>query len=127
MRKKRYLKKIENFEKEKEYIQQHEIEDDTTERAILYSFQVSVEITTDIVAMKVKDIGRVVEDDYSNIEKLVEEGIINQKEADLLKRFNGVRNAVVHKYDKLDIEIIKNALDSLDELSEIVYKIAEQT
>jgi len=127
MRKKRYLKKIENFEKEKEYIQQHEIEDDTTERAILYSFQVSVEITTDIVAMKVKDIGRVVEDDYSNIEKLVEEGIIDQKEADLLKRFNGVRNAVVHKYDKLDIEIIKNALDSLDELSEIVYKIAEQT
>ncbi|MGM0405047.1 MAG: HepT-like ribonuclease domain-containing protein, partial [Thermoplasmatota archaeon] len=50
-----------------------------------------------------------------------------QKEADLLKRFNGVRNAVVHKYDKLDIEIIKNALDKLDELSEIVYKIAEQS
>ena len=113
MRKKRYLKKIEKFEKEKEYIQQHEIEDDTTERAILYSFQVSVEITTDIIAMKVKDIGRVVEDDYSNIEKLLEEGIINQKEANLLKRFNGVRNAVVHKYDKLD------------ELSEIVYKMAE--
>ena len=63
--------------------------------------------------MKVKDIGRVVEDDYANIEKLLEEGIINQKEADLLKRFNGVRNAVVHKYDKLD------------ELSEIVYKMAE--
>ena len=77
--------------------------------------------------MKVKDIGRVVEDDYANIEKLVEEGIINQKEADLLKRFNGVRNAVVHKYDKLDIELIKKALDKLDELSKIVYKIAEQT
>jgi len=127
MRKKRYLKKIEKFETEKEYIQQHEIEDDTTERAILYSFQVSVEITTDIIAMKVKDIGRVVEDDYANIEKLLEEGIINQKEADLLKRFNGVRNAVVHKYDKLDIELIKKALDKLDELSKIVYKIAEQT
>jgi len=56
MRKKRYLKKIEKFETEKEYIQQHEIEDDTTERAILYSFQVSVEIITDIIAMKVKRI-----------------------------------------------------------------------
>ncbi|MFW6305350.1 MAG: DUF86 domain-containing protein [Candidatus Saliniplasma sp.] len=125
MRKERYLKKIEKLEKEKEYIQKHEIEDDTTERAVLYSFQVSIEITTDIIAMKVKDIGRVVEDDYSNIEKLVDEGIINQKEADLLKRFNGVRNAVVHKYDKLDIGIIKKASDKLDELSNIVYKIAE--
>jgi len=125
MRKEKYLKKIENFEKEKEYIQQHDIEDDTTERAILYSLQVCVETTTDIIAMKVKDIGLVVEDDYSNIEKLVEEGIINEEDADLLKRFNGIRNAVVHKYDKLDIDMVKKALDNIEDLSEIVYQIAE--
>ncbi len=125
MRKERYLKKIENFDKEKEYIQQHDIEDATTERAILYSLQVCVETTTDIIAMKVKDIGLVVEDDYSNIEKLVEEGIINEEDADLLKRFNGIRNAVAHKYDKLDIDLVKKALDNIDDLSEIVYQIAE--
>ncbi len=125
MRKERYLKKIENFEKEKEYIQQHEIEDDTTERAILYSLQVCVETTTDIIAMKVKDIGLVVEDDYSNIEKLGDEGIINEEDGDLLKRFNGIRNAVVHKYGKLDIDMVKKALDNIEDLSEIVYQIAE--
>jgi len=125
MRKERYLKKIEKFEKEKEYIQQHEIEDDTTERAILYSLQVCVEITTDIIAMKVKDVGLIVEDDYSNIEKLVEEGIIKEKDADLLKRFNGIRNAVVHKYDKLDLDMVKKASDNIEDLSEIVYLIAE--
>ena len=126
MRRERYLKKIEKFEKEKEYIQQHKIEDDTTERAILYSLQVCVEITTDIIAMKVKDVGLIVEDDYSNIETLVEEGIINEEDADLLKRFNGIRNAVVHKYDKLDIDMVKKALDNIEDLSEIVYQIAEQ-
>ncbi len=125
MRKKRYQKKIENFEKEKEYIQQHKIEDDTTERAILYSLQVCVETTTDIIAMKVKDIGLVVEDDYSNIEKLVDEGIINEENADVLKRFNGIQNAVVHKYDKLDIEMVKKASNNIEDLSEIVYQIAE--
>ncbi|MEF8874963.1 MAG: DUF86 domain-containing protein [Candidatus Thermoplasmatota archaeon] len=125
MTKERYIKKIENFEKEKEYIKQHEIKDDTTERAVLYSLQVCVEVTTDIIAMKVKDIGLVVEDDYSNIEKLMDQGIITEEEANLLRRFNGVRNAVVHKYDKLDIDIIKKALDKIDELSDIVYKIAK--
>ncbi|MFP3872073.1 MAG: HepT-like ribonuclease domain-containing protein [Candidatus Aenigmatarchaeota archaeon] len=67
MTKERYIKKIENFEKEKEYIKQHEIKDDTTERAVLYSLQVCVEITTDIVAMKVKDIGLVREEGVRTI------------------------------------------------------------
>ena len=75
--------------------------------------------------MKVKDIGLVVEDDYSNIEKLGDEGIINEEDGDLLKRFNGIRNAVVHKYGKLDIDMVKKALDNIEDLSEIVYQIAE--
>ncbi|MFW5952934.1 MAG: HepT-like ribonuclease domain-containing protein [Candidatus Natronoplasma sp.] len=61
-----------------------------------------------MIAMKVKHMDLVVEDDYSNIEKLVDEGIIDEEEANLSRRFNGVRNAVVHEYDKSDIEIRKS-------------------
>lgn len=42
MRKQRYLEKIENLEKQIEFIESHKIEDEVTERALLYSFQVSV-------------------------------------------------------------------------------------
>ena len=45
-------------------------------RAILYSMLTAVEAVMDIVAMLVKDVGLEVEDDYTNISKLLEEGII---------------------------------------------------
>lgn len=125
MKKERYLNKIETFEKEKEFIEDHNIDDDINERAVLYSLQVCVEVSMDIVAMKTKDSGLLVQDDYSNIEKLVDEDIISEEEGETLKQFNGIRNAVVHKYDKLDMKIIEQAVDKIDELSEVVYKITE--
>ncbi len=124
-KKQRYLKKIETFEKEKEYIKEHTIEDDTSKRALLYSLQICVEVATDCVAMKVKDVGLVVEDDYTNIEKLVKEGVIKEGEGSVLKQFNGIRNAVVNKYDYLNLDIIKEALSQIDGLSEAFYKVVE--
>jgi len=79
----------------------------------------------DIAAMKIKDSGVVVEDDYSNIEKLIENRIIEPEEGDLLKKFNGIRNAIAHKYDKLDMDIIEEALRKIDEFSDVVLKISE--
>ncbi len=125
MKKGRYLNKIESFEKEKAFIEDHNIDDNITERAVLYSLQVCVEVSMDLVAMKTKDSGLLVEDDYSNIERLVDEDIINEEEGDTLKQFNGIRNAVVHKYDKLDMKIIKQAVGKIDELSEVIYKVCE--
>ncbi len=63
----RYLKKIEILERESEFITNHKITDEVTERAALYSLQICIESGMDIIAMKVKDIGLVVEDDYTNI------------------------------------------------------------
>ncbi|MDI6654471.1 MAG: DUF86 domain-containing protein, partial [Candidatus Hydrothermarchaeota archaeon] len=48
----RYLKKLETFEKEKEFIKSHKIVDDVTQRAMLYSLQICVETAMDIAAMK---------------------------------------------------------------------------
>ena len=74
--------------------------------------------------MKVKDSGLVVEDDYTNIEKLIQENIISLQEGELLKEFNGMRNAIVHKYHKLDRAMIKDSLDRVAEFVEVIIKIA---
>jgi uncharacterized protein YutE (UPF0331/DUF86 family) len=121
----RYLKKIEILERELEYINSHTITDEVTERAALYSLQTCIESGMDIIAMKVKDLGLVVEDDYTNIEKLIQEKIIASEEGELLKEFNGIRNAIVHKYNRLDMDIIKEALDRIAEFADVLIKIAE--
>ncbi|MEA1944672.1 MAG: HepT-like ribonuclease domain-containing protein [Euryarchaeota archaeon] len=64
------MEKLELFEEELDFIESHDICDDVTERALLHSLQTCVEISMDIVAMLTKDAGLVVEDDYTNIEKL---------------------------------------------------------
>ena len=105
-RKKRYLEKLEKFEEEYYFIKEHEIVDEVTKRALLYSLQVCVDVAMDVVAMVVKDIGLNVEDDYTNIEKLLNHEVITKDEASLLKQYNGLRNAIVHKYDKLNLEVV---------------------
>ena len=121
----RHLKKIEILERELEYIYSHEITGEVTERAALYSLQICIESGMDIIAMKVKDIGLVVEDDYTNIGKLIQENVIGLKEGELLKEFNGIRNAIVHKYNRLDLDMIKEALERIAEFAEVIFKIAE--
>lgn len=120
----RYLKKLEIFEDEREFIESHKISDDVTKRTMLYSLQVCVGTAMDIAAMKIKDSGMVVEDDYSNIGKLVENEIITLGEGETLKKFNGMKNAIVHKYDRLDLKIIEAAFSKIDEFSEVVLKIS---
>ena len=121
----RYLKKIEILERELEYIYSHEITGEVTERAALYSLQICIESGMDIIAMKVKDIGLVVADDYTNIEKLIQENVIALKGGELLKEFKGIRNAIVHKYNRLDLAIIKEARERIAEFAEVIFKIAE--
>ncbi|MCX9082385.1 MAG: DUF86 domain-containing protein [Candidatus Methanoperedens sp.] len=121
----RYLTKVERFIKEEEFIMTHTLENEVTERALLYSLQVSVEISMDIIAMKIRDMGLKVDDDATNIEKITGKGIISQEEAAFLREMNGVRNFVVHRYDRLDMNMVKEAISRIDELKGIVIKVAE--
>ena len=123
MRKERYLEKLELFEGELEFIASHDICDDVTERALLHSLQTCVEISMDIAAMLTKDAGLVVEDDYTNIEKLSREGIIGTKEEGTLKGYNGLRNSIVHRYGLLDMGRVVEALDEIDGLYQIAAKL----
>jgi len=92
----------------------------------LYSLQLCVDIAMDIVAMLVKDLGMTVEDDYTNIERLRKEGIISEADANLLRTYNGLRNAIVHKYDRLNPDIVNEGLRRIDELYEVVLKLVEK-
>ena len=121
----RYLTKVERFIKEEEFILTHIIENDVTERALLYSLQVSIEISMDIVAMKIRDMGLKVDDDATNIDKIQDHRIITQGEGDFLKEINGVRNFIVHRYNQVDMNIINEALSKISGLKAIMLKVAD--
>lgn len=121
----RYLSKVERFINEEEFISSHTIENEVSERALLYSLQVAVEISMDIVAMKVRDMGLKVEDDATNIEKITDKGIISQSEADFLRQMNGVRNFIVHRYDRIDLDIVNEAMSRINVLKGLIIKVAE--
>ncbi len=95
-------------------------------RAILYSMLTAVEAVMDIVAMLVKDIGLEVGDDYTNISKLLEEGIIREEEAELLRKFNGLRNAIAHHYNHLDLAKVAEAVGNTEKLYNVAVKLVKK-
>ena len=121
----RYFKKLEKFEEEYEIIQKYDITDEITKRALMYSLQICIEVVMDVVAMTVKDIGAIVEDDYSNIQTLTDKKLLSKEDASLLKLYNGLRNAIVHKYDNINLNIVKEGLDRIGEVYEIIIKLIE--
>ncbi len=51
--------------------------------------------------------------------------MLEEKEAEILRKYNGIRNIIVHKYNKIEISIIKEALERISELLSLVLKIVE--
>lgn len=60
--------------------------------------------------MVVKDTGELVEDDYSNIDKLEEREILNEEQEGLMKEANGLRNRLVHEYNGLERKTAINSI-----------------
>lgn len=90
--------------------------------SLLYRLHTSIDAVMDLVAMLVKDLGKEIKDDYSNITALGELGVINDALAEGLKRLNGLRNVIVHKYNKIDYNLIK---ESLDKTLNIIFDFIE--
>ncbi|WP_297497216.1 HepT-like ribonuclease domain-containing protein [Thermococcus sp.] len=84
-----------------------------------------MDVAMDIVVMLTKDLGITVEDDYTNITRLEEKGVLSENDASLLRAYNGLRNAIVHRYDKFDLRSVKESLDRIDELYGVVLKLVE--
>jgi len=77
----------------------------------------------DTSAMLVKDLGRRAEDDYGNIETLQEISILEEKLAERLKMCNGLRNWLVHRYNRVDRQL---ALNSVEDVKKILIEFINE-
>ncbi|MGQ9722955.1 MAG: type VII toxin-antitoxin system HepT family RNase toxin [Candidatus Jordarchaeum sp.] len=111
-RKESYLRKIqsiqENIKSVKEWLVETTLEkflgDKKTRLAVFKAFQEVVETCMDLAAMLVRDRGVPPKDDYTNLETLREEKVISDKMEDILAEANGLRNWIIHRYNKLEEE-----------------------
>jgi uncharacterized protein YutE (UPF0331/DUF86 family) len=119
--KKRFPQKLEALEDRLTFIEDNFPETDELKenrilkKALFKEFQELAEALGDLSAMMVKEEGRVVKDDYTNLDAIksfLEPGIIKN-----LKKANGLRNVLVHEYngiiDDLAFESMKEVLPSL--------------
>ncbi len=88
-------------------------------RGIFYSIQTAIESIVDLIAMLIKDLGIQVKDDEINITTIVKKRNLNPELGVKLKKANGLRNILVHRYNEIDEQII---LDSVDEIKELLYQ-----
>ena len=129
----RYIEKIEHIEERVDDIKTwlYEVEEvkaveKKTRLAVYKAMQEVVEASMDIVAMILKDEGKLPKDDYTNVEVLLELKVIDKSTKDALNEANGLRNRLVHEYNRLSddmaLESIRFLLVPMDNFIEIVKK-----
>ena len=114
-RKKRYGEKFELIYERTEDVELllPNLNDKIKRLACYKAFQELVESLFDITAMMLKDNNKVVQDDYTNVDKLHNIGIVNEKDIKILQESNGLRNRIVHRYNKTDDNIAKDSMVTL--------------
>lgn len=85
----------ENFEENEYYVD-----------ALFYRIQISIDAAMDVTAMLCKDFGITVKDDYTNIDELEKLNVFPPDILKDLRKFNGLRNVLVHKYNKIEEELV---------------------
>jgi len=121
LRSKRYRDKIQHIFN---YIQELPLEpkNELEKRGIFYSLQTSIEAMVDLIAMLVKDLGIQVKDDIINISEIVKVRNIDFELGEKLKKANGLRNIIVHRYNEIDEQII---LESVGEVKNLLLRWIE--
>ncbi len=94
--------------------------EERTKLAIYKAFQEIVEAFFDVLSMKLVELKIPPKDDYTNILILEEKGLINKETSSVLRSANGLRNRLIHGYnkvsDELALESIKILLPKLVEI-----------
>lgn len=90
--------------------------------AVLHRLQISIEAATDLCAMLVKDLGETVGDDYHNLDLLAEKKVIPYELAEQLRSYTGLRNAIVHQYNKFEE---REALQAVQTIRENLYRFLD--
>jgi uncharacterized protein YutE (UPF0331/DUF86 family) len=95
-------------------------------RGIFYSLQTSIEAIIDLIAMLIKDLGIQVKDDNTNISELVKRRNLNSELGESLKKANGMRNIIVHRYNNFEDKIILSAVEEIKDLLSKWLDIVEE-
>ena len=121
LRSKRYKDKIQHIF---DYIQDLPLipKNKLEKRGIFYSLQTSIEAMVDLIAMLVKDLGIQVKDDNINISEIVKVRNLDFELGEKLKKANGLRNIIVHRYNEIDEQII---LESVEEVKDLLLRWIE--
>ena len=94
--------------------------------ALYHRIQISVEAMNDVISMLCKDLGLQIEDDYSNIDELENLNIFPDEFLNEIRRLNGLRNVLVHRYNKIEEDLIVNEKDHFVEVLKKFIKIVEK-
>ncbi len=99
------------------------VQDERTKLATYKAFQEIAESCMDIIAMACKDVKILPKDDYTNIEKL---SVKLKLDKQALQEVNGLRNRLIHRYNKTDdliaLQSIKELLPEVNRFIEVVKK-----
>ena len=95
-------------------------------RGIFYSLQTSIEAIVDLIAMLTKDLGIQVKDDNTNISEIVKKRKLKSELGVKLKKANGMRNIIVHRYNDFEEQIILNSVEEIKDLLSKWIKVVEE-
>ena len=124
----RYKEKIELAHKRLENIEENfeNFDNEIIKLGVYKAFQEVVEAITDLISMILIDRGNSVGDDYVNIDKIRKIINLSDKEVELLEEANGLRNRIIHKYNKTDDKKAKNSIERIvSEIQEILNKLSK--
>lgn len=99
--------------------------DETQTNALYYLLLTAIESAMDIIAMLVKDLGRVPKGDQSNITTLHSLSIIKDETRNELFLCNGLRNVLVHQYNGIDRVIVLESVPRVTATLKILIDAAE--
>lgn len=125
MRIKRYRDKINHvvdYIKDLPFEPKNELE----KRGVFYSLQTSIEAVVDLIAMLTKDLGIQVKDDNANISEIVKKRKLKSELGVKLKKANGMRNIIIHRYNDFEEEIILNSVEEIKDLLSKWIKVVEE-
>jgi len=115
LRLKRYKDKI-NYIIDKIKDLSRETKTELEKDGLFYALQTSIEAMMDIIAMLNKDLGIPVKDDAANISRIIEKEKLEPILGEDLKKANGLRNILVHRYNDFDEELIFNSVEDVKTL-----------
>jgi len=104
---------------------QTEPKNELEKREVFYTLQTAIESTVDLIVMLIKDLGIPVSDDETNIMEYIKQRKLNNQLGEDLKKANGMRNILVHRYNKVEEDIIIGAIEKAKRLLFDWIKILE--